>query len=253
MSRVQLFTGEKNLNLSIQGKIDKAVTTRVKGIPLSYIVKEREFFGRTFFVNEDTLIPRPETEILVEVALKIIDKYYQAKDISPEILDVGTGSGCIAVSLTSERPDCRMTALEISKKALRIARKNINFHGLQKKVRLLRSDLFSALEGQKNKKWDIIVANPPYIAEGEMMSLPKEVQKEPRIALNGGSGGTEIIDRILCQAPAFLKEEGWLMIEIGTGQAEILRKQFLGEREFKNISFIKDFTGIDRVLTLQKI
>lgn len=251
LNRVDFFTGTKTLTSQQKKKIDQALRVRLKGTPLSHILKERRFLGRDFFISPDTLIPRPETEILVEETLKLIDKHYLSRGTAPEVLDIGTGSGCIAVSLTSERPDCRMTALDISAKALRVARKNIYSHGLQKKIKLVKSDLFSVFRG-KQRRWDIVVSNPPYVPKEELSGLSGEVRKEPRLALDGGMGGTKVIYSLLEEAPVFLKENGWLLLEIGAGQSEILRKKVLGDKNFKNLSFAKDLTGIERVLIVQK-
>ncbi|OGW81202.1 MAG: protein-(glutamine-N5) methyltransferase, release factor-specific [Omnitrophica bacterium RIFCSPHIGHO2_02_FULL_51_18] len=271
IGRVDFFAGEKTLRRSAKKKIDWALRTRLKGTPLSYILKERSFSGLDFFISPDVLIPRPETEVLLEEALKILNTYYKchprARQIDgptvflagagmtangPEILEIGTGSGCIAVSLTCERPDCRMTALDISSAALRIARKNLYLHGLQKKIRLVKSDLFGAFYLRRKESWDVIVSNPPYVPEEDIPGLPREVRKEPRLALDGGHEGTRVIDSILEQAPGFLKEGGWLLMEIGAGQSEVLRENILRNKKYKNLSFIKDATGINRVLRVQK-
>ncbi len=251
VGRADLLTGEKALGAGARSRIARALGMRLKGVPLSHVLKEREFLGRKFFINSHVLTPRLETEILVEEALKVLDGHYFSKGLSPEVLDVGTGSACIAVSLTSERPDCRMTALDISKKALTVARKNIYLHGLQKKIRLLRSDLLNAFHG-KEKSWDVIVSNPPYVPEGELPELSREVRQEPKLALNGGSDGTGVIRSILEKAPGFLNEKGWLLLEIGAGQSGVLREIISRNRHFKRLNFIKDMTGIDRVLIVRK-
>lgn len=251
INRMDIFTGQKTVSPLARKSIETALKQRIKGKPLSYVLKEAEFFGLRFFVSPDTLIPRPETEILVEEALQILKTHF-SKNSRPDILDIGTGSGCIAVSLTIHRPECRMTALDISSKALKIARKNINYHKLGKKVRILKSDLFSAFKTRKKACWDLIVSNPPYVPVEDLGGLSKEVLSEPRIALSGGDKGFSVIDRILDQAHTFLKDRGWLLFEIGDGQAGILAEKILKEKKLINLRFAKDLNGIDRVLIAQK-
>ena len=246
--RIDFFTGQKVITPRIRKFVETALKVRLKGCPLQYVLKQTEFFGYSFFVNSDTLIPRPETEILVEESLRILKGQK-----TPKILDVGAGTGCIAVSLTIQRPDCRMTALDRSPKALEIARKNINFHGLSKKIKVLKSDLFNAFGANKKDFWDLIVSNPPYVPTEDFPSLSREVLSEPRLALDGGLKGMAVIDRLLKETVYFLKKDGWLLIEIGKGQANLVTKKLSSKKEFGRPRFIKDYTGIERVLVVQKI
>ena len=285
MGRIELFAGEKALTAAARNRIHSASKARLRGKPIAYLLKETEFFGHRFFVTENALIPRPETEFLVQEALRLLDRYYPAGQskvschcergrsrgeaisserspralcalamtaYSPAILDLGTGSGCIAVSVTLERPDCRMTALDVSSSVLKIARKNIKYHYLGKKIALVQSDLFGAFGKEKKAYWDMIVSNPPYVPEEDLPGLPKEGQNEPRLALNGGAKGFLVIDKILDQAPHFLKSGGWLLMEIGQGQSKLLKKKLLRSRFFGNLRVVKDFNGIDRILVIQK-
>ncbi len=247
MNRLEFFTGEKSLSLHARRTIERALKARLQGMPLSYLLKESDFFGTRFFVTKDTLIPRLETEGLVAEAIKILEKMSSP----PKILDIGTGSGCIAVCLTMAKPGCRMTALDISSKALKIARKNIDFHGLRGKIKLLKSDLFEGLSRKEERSWDMIVSNPPYIPKDELRDLPKEVLSEPKRALDGGPEGLAVIHRLLAQSPLYLKKGGWLLVEIGKGQARPLAKKILKEKVFVHLRFIKDYAGIDRILVAQ--
>ena len=247
IDRLDFFTGKKAVTSRAKRSVESALRLRLKGKPLSYVLKEAEFFGFKFFVSADTLIPRPETEVLAEEALRVLEKR-----ITPEILDIGTGTGCLAVSLTIQRTDCRMTALDVSSKALKIARKNINFHGLSQKVNLVKSDLFSHFGPEKKNFWDLIVTNPPYVASEDFPGLSKEVFSEPRLALDGGPKGFSVIDAILEKAPYYLKVGGRLLMEIGDGQAPALKKKILKDKRFSNLYFAKDLNGIDRVLAVQK-
>jgi release factor glutamine methyltransferase len=258
MDRVEFFTGERPLAPDARRSVEKALRARLAGEPLSYLLKEADFYGHRFYVTPDTLIPRPETEILVEKALSILNEHFDPRQkrsgmtaTPPEILDIGTGSGCVAVSLTLARPDCRMTALDISVKALQTARKNVDFYGLGNRIGLVRSDLFGAFEGGRRGFWDMIVSNPPYVPEEDLPGLSREVLSEPRVALDGGPGGLSVLERILGEAPAYLKEKGWLLMEIGQGQAGPLARRIADGGVYKNSSFVKDHAGIERVLVAQ--
>lgn len=261
MSRLDFLTGQKILSSRVKKSIRQAMDKRRKGMPLAYVLKQAEFYGHSFFVTRDTLIPRPETELLAEEALKVLRPFRE-----PAVLDIGTGCGCLAVGLTIARPDCRMTALDISKNALAVARKNIRRHGLEEKIKLVHSDLFNAfhvgapLVGVQNRgagtspapAWDLIVSNPPYVDEVEMPDLPREVLREPRVALDGGKRGLAVIERILGEAPRFLKKGGFLLMEIGAGQARVLEKRISKDLNYAHLRFIKDLAGIDRVLMVEK-
>lgn len=250
MDRLEFFTGQSVLSRPAQNRIRKLAAERRKRKPLSYLLNKSEFYGLGFYVNADTLIPRPETELLVEEALRLLDESGVER---PQVLDIGTGSGCLAVSLTSERPHCRMTALDLSPRALKVARKNRQKHNLQQKIKLVKSDLWAAFGSRYRAYWDLIVSNPPYIPAREMSALPAEVRREPAMALNGGKQGLEIIYKILDRAPFFMKPKAYLLMEIGKGQSDILKREFARWPEFTNGRFIRDFAGIERVLVLQKI
>ncbi len=252
MSRVDFYTGEKPVAAKARKAVRKALKERVKGTPLPYLVKKTEFFGRFFYVSKDTLIPRPETEILVEETLKILGIFHPAGSGEPKILELGTGSGCVALSLTIQRPDSRMTALDISPKALSVARKNMEFHGLRKKIKWVESDLFSFFGEKEKSHWDVIVSNPPYVPTEDFPTLSKEVRSEPRIALDGGVKGLKVILALLEKSPYFLKKEGWLLLEIGKGHSQILARKLFKGGIFKNFLFVKDPAGIERVLIAQK-
>lgn len=251
LNRLDLLTGDKAVPPAARISARRLLRDRLRGTPLAHLLGESDFFGRSFFVSRHTLIPRPETELLLEEAGKVCELHFKGK--RPQILDIGTGSGCIAVSLTIERPECRMTALDISAKALKTAERNVRRYGLQRRIRLLRSDLFGAFGSRKKAFWDIAISNPPYIAREEMPDLPKEVLREPRLALDGGEKGFEVIDAILDKAPYYLKPGGWLLMEIGHGQAEALGRRLKANKFFGQFRFTQDFNGIDRILTAQTI
>ena len=190
------------------------------GEPLAYILGEWDFYGLTFRVDKSVLIPRADTEILVEKALKVMPP-------NARVLDIGTGSGAIAVSLARLGQAARVTAVDVSDKALEIARKNAENNGAD--VEFVKSDCFSALQG---RKYDMIVSNPPYISDEEMQTLMPEVRQEPELALFGGGDGLDFYRRISREAPEHLNEGGFLLFEIGWLQKDAvsaLMRTFIGE------------------------
>lgn len=212
-----------------------------KGIPLQHITHRQEFMKMDFFVDENVLIPRPDTEILVEEVIKIAQKYN-----SPRILDLCTGSGAIAISLKKFVPNADITAVDISEKALEIAQKNAE--KLEAKINFVKSDLFDKLD---NKKFDIIVSNPPYIRKDEIKKLSEEVQKEPKIALDGGEDGLDFYRIITEQAINYLKTGSFLCFEIGYNQKNDVIKIIEDKQNYKNTYCKKDLYGNDRIIITQ--
>lgn len=212
-----------------------------KGAPLQHITHRQEFMKMDFFVDENVLIPRPDTEILVEEVIKIAQKYN-----SPRILDLCTGSGAIAISLKKFVPNADITAVDISEKALEIAQKNAK--KLETKINFLKSDLFDKLD---NKKFDIIVSNPPYIRKDEIKKLSEEVQKEPKIALDGGEDGLDFYRIITEQAINYLKTGSFLCFEIGYNQKNDVIKIIEDDQNYKNTYCKKDLYGNDRIIITQ--
>lgn len=214
--------------------------------PLQYIIGKERFFGLDFLVNEDVFIPRPETEVLVERALEIV-KGTRRKAQDTRILDLCTGSGCIAIALTKNASNCRIVASDISDRALEVAKKNASLNGVSDGISFIHSDLFKNIDG----KFDIIVSNPPYIARYEFESMQKEVLREPRLAIDGGEDGLLFYRRIFDEAPRYLKEGGYCAVEIGYGQREAVREIMERSGNFKVIDVRKDRYGIDRVIRLR--
>ena len=209
-----------------------------KGIPLQHITHRQEFMKMDFFVDENVLIPRSDTEILVEEVIKIAQKYN-----SPRILDLCTGSGAIAISLKKFVPNADITAVDISEKALEIAQKNAE--KLEAKINFVKSDLFDKLD---NKKFDIIVSNPPYIRKDVIKTLTKEVQKEPKIALDGGYDGLDFYRKITHQSEEYLKFNGYLCFEIGYDQKKDVIKIINDEKKFTGTYSKKDLCDNDRII-----
>jgi len=219
--------------------------------PLQYIIGKEKFFGLDFMVNEHVLIPRPETEILVETALHTIDAIRNTQ-YAVRILDLCTGSGNIAISLmslTKNAADCRIVASDISERALEVARENARLNGVFNNITFIKSNLFKDIEG----RFDLIISNPPYIARNEFDTLPKEVLKEPRSALDGGPDGLDFYRRIFFEAPRYLKHDGYCVVEIGFGQLSAIEDIIGSTKEFKLIEVKKDQYAIDRVIVAQWI
>ena len=221
--------------------------------PVQYIIGRAEFCGLDLIVNEDVLIPRPETELLVEVVEKIVSGLAGERVGGLKILDLCTGSGCIAVALakalTKDAIDCRIIASDISEGALEVARLNSSRMRVSERIEFLRSDLFNNI----NTKFDIIVANPPYIARFEFETLQKEVLKEPRIALDGGEDGLDFYRKIVRSAPGYLNPGGYIIFEIGFGQAAEIKNIIETSGAFRIIEIRKDFNGIERVFVAKWI
>ncbi len=230
------------------------VARRAAGEPTQYIRGRQEFYGLDFEVTSDVLIPRPETELLVETALELL------KDTRmPFVCDVGTGSGCVAVSLLAERRDARAAALDISPAALRVAERNAERNGVAERVRFLPSDCFDALESEEGAAFglpldlpfDLIASNPPYVAEDEMQTLQREVRDyEPRAALTPGGDGLSVVRRLLADAPRYLKPGGHLVMEIGYGQHERVRS-LVDARTWAALGIRPDLQGIPRTVALR--
>jgi release factor glutamine methyltransferase len=229
---------------------EQAVNRRVQREPLQYITGKQEFWGLDFMVTRDVLIPRPETELIIETALGIAEK----KDKQLTIIDLCTGSGCIAVSLAKELTAARVFATDKSAKALDVARENARKHGVADRIRFLEGDLFEPLdELDIQEKVDAIVSNPPYVPSGDLNALQAEVRDyEPSLALIAGPDGTEIHQRILHKGPRFLKPHGALIMEMGIGQAGALVRMIEETNAFNKPHILKDLAGIERVVAVRK-
>lgn len=213
---------------------------RLKREPIAYILGEKEFYSRPFITTPDVLIPRPETETLIEEGLKV------TKSIShPLVVDAGTGSGCIAVTIGCECKDAQICATDISFEALLIARANSKRHRVVERISLVRMDFLS---GFKEESIDIALSNPPYVAERDFSKLEPDVRDfEPRQSLLGGEDGLDCIRKIVHQAGRVLKKGGWCIVEVGANQSESVSKIFdyVG---FIDISSVRDLSGIERVV-----
>jgi release factor glutamine methyltransferase len=240
--RAWLLThGDAELSAEQAARFHAWVERRVRQEPVQYILGEQEFFGLAMRVTPDVLIPRPETEHLVEVLLA-----RAPRGAAVQIADVGTGSGAIAVALAHALPLARVTGLDISAAALDVARGNAERHGVadrdgaQGRVRFLESDLLSAVRGER---FFAVVSNPPYVAEGELLEAQVR-EYEPRGALVAGPTGLEVYERLIPQAWQALVPDGWLLLEMGQGQREAVARLLQGWDE---VEFVADLQGIPRV------
>lgn len=231
---------EKKLTSLQKRKYFEGIEKLRKGIPLQHITHRQEFMKMDFYVNQNVLIPRPDTEVLVEEVIKIAQKI-QAK----KILDLCTGSGAIAISIAKYIENSQITATDISEDALEIAELNAKNNGVDKQIAFLYSDLFKNLP---QEKYDIIVSNPPYIERKVIKTLDSEVQKEPIIALDGGNDGLDFYRKIICNAYEFLKYQGYLCLEIGYNQEETVTKLIQKEEKYSNTYTKKDLYGNTRVV-----
>lgn len=218
------------------------IRKRLEGCPVAYLVGKKEFYGLEFKVGPGVLIPRPDSEHVVVECLAALKGVAQ-----PRILDLGVGSGNLALTLAKHLPDAEVVGVDRSPEALAIARENAQRLGVEERVRLLEGDLFAPLE--KAAAFDAIVSNPPYIAREDLPDLPVGVRDfEPRLALDGGPGGFEVLERLVAAAPNFLRPGGWLILEIGTAQEQRGRDLLIAANVFEVHPTVKDHAGHPRVL-----
>lgn len=235
LSRVQLITqAERVLTADEVASFSALVQRRVDGEPIAYIVGAREFYGLSFEVNPDVLIPRPETELLVELALRHLPP-------NGRMLDLGTGSGAIAVSIAHARPDASVTALDVSHAALAVARRNTGRHGVA--VEFLQSDWFAAL---RDRQFDLIVSNPPYIVSGDAHLAQGDLRFEPPDALTDHADGLSAHRTIITGSTLHLASGGWLFMEHGYDQADAVRR-LARAQGFTDVQSLQDLAGIERV------
>lgn len=224
---------------------NKQLQQIINGYPLQYITHSQEFMKLNFYVDENVLIPQPDTEILVEQVFKIYNEKYSGKKV--KILDLCTGSGAIAVSLKKYIELADVTAVDISSEALEVAKRNAKDNNVA--INFIESDMFSQIKD----KYDIIVSNPPYIESKILKELPKDVQNEPVIALDGGEDGLKFYREISQKAHIYLKNDGFLVVEIGYNQKQSVIEILTNEKKYRNIEAIKDLSNNNRVIKTQII
>lgn len=246
--RIELYTSfEEIVGDDVRAKFREYVKRRAEGMPVAYLVGHKEFYSLTFRVTQDVLIPRPETEHVVIAVLDLLKGATSAR-----IVDVGTGSGCIAVSLAKHLPVARVTAVDLSSGALAIARENAATHDVSDRIEFIESDLLSNLSS--DAAFDVVVSNPPYVTEAEWAELPPGVRDfEPKRALVGGVTGLEISDRLVQQAAERLKPGGWLVLEIHSGLEKQTHQLFADVGRYQKVSTLKDLSQLPRVVLGQRV
>lgn len=224
--------------------LDEIIIRREKREPLQYIFNEQNFMGYNFYINEHVLIPRSDTEILVEKAMELIKSFNEENNI--KILDLGTGSGCITISLANEFENIDFFALDISEKALEVTNKNIKKLARYNNINLIQSDKFNYFK-DKNIKFNLIISNPPYIPKRDFFNLEPEVKNyEPTLALVGDeNNGTYFYEYIALEAPNYLKNNSCILCEIGINQKELINNIF---NKYKKVEFFNDYNNIPRVI-----
>jgi release factor glutamine methyltransferase len=250
-NRTELYL-EKNrlLPREICLRVSRVLKRRLKGEPLEYILGHTEFMGLEFLVNPDVLIPRPDTEVLVETVLNYVTGSLVYPFQKPRILELGTGSGCIAVSLAKRLSSADIVATDISQAALDVAEANARKNTVGDSISFFNSDLFSSPR-IASEKFDFIISNPPYIKKNIIPDLAVEIQYEPLLALDGGVDGLDFYRRIFREAPEHLKIGGFLILEIGFDQQNALEKILRSLQIFEVKELIKDYNNINRVLVLK--
>jgi release factor glutamine methyltransferase len=238
--RIELYLEfDRSLSALELEPLREKVRRRAEGEPLQHLLGHWDFYGRTFKTDKRALIPRPETELLVDTLLKEVTK----GEPSTRLVDVGTGSGVLAITLALERPELEVFALDLSEEALTLARENAERLGVLDRVAFRRSDLLEGIEGPFH--W--VVANLPYIPTSDLNGLQREVKYDPGLALDGGKDGLTIIKRLIESVPGKIASNGMIALEIGQGQSQRVLG-FLADHNYRDISIKKDYQGVERLL-----
>jgi release factor glutamine methyltransferase len=241
-----LGDGTEPVPPSLEPRFSEWIERRAAREPVAYIVGAREFWGLEFRVTPDVLIPRPETELVVEAALERLDR---AGAAAPRVADVGTGSGCLAVSLAVERPSCVVIATDVSGVALVVALDNARRHGVESRVTFTETSFLDGIDGP----FDLIAANPPYVKDGDGPALARDVQHEPAVALFGGVSGLGAVASTLDAAGRTLAGGGWLVMEFGFGQEDDVRR-LVAERPALRLDHVRaDLQQIPRVAIVERV
>ncbi len=230
-------------------RLEGLVLRRGSGEPLQYILGHQEFWSIKLKVDPRVLIPRPETEHLVEEALSILTNISSKK--IPTVLELGTGSGAIAIALAREVEKISMVATDLSEEALRVAKENSKEAGVAPKIQFVRGDLLHPF--CRREIFDLILSNPPYLSVADLRGLAREVKDhEPMIAIDGGEDGLDFYRKLIDQVPSYLKREGWLLLEVGSSQAGHVSEMIEAEGFFQKPQRVKDLSGIERVVKAQR-
>ncbi len=254
MSRSEIcLSYDRELTDIEKTKLENNIQKRIDKVPLQYITKHQEFMGMDFLVEKGVLIPRPETEILVEEAIKKLKNYQYSDNLN--IADLGTGTGVIAISIAKFIDNITIYATDISKKSLQVALKNAQNHDCKGKIIFLYGNLFEPFKNKIEKcSLEAIISNPPYIDFNDFKSLPPEVKdNEPKISLFGGVDGLDYYRKIIKKSTQYLKKNGFIALEVGFNQSKLVKELIIKEEKFnQNIEIIKDYLGIERVVIAYK-
>lgn len=250
MSRSEIYLNPDRVLKDLEKRqLEKKIQKRIAKIPLQYITKHQEFMGMDFLVEKGVLIPRPETEILVEEVIKILKDCKYSNNL--EVADLGTGTGIIAICIAKFIENIIIYATDISYKSLQVALKNAQKHDCKNKIIFLQGNLFKPFIGRiEQNSLDGIISNPPYIDSHDFKLLPLEIKNnEPKIALFGGIDGLDYYRKIIRKSPQYLKKNGFTALEVGSNQSKIVKELIIRENKFdQNIEIIKDYLGIERVV-----
>ena len=247
MTREQLLVAaHRELSMDQRERYEELLLRRLQREPLAYITCKQEFWSLDFTITKDVLVPRPETEVLVEIALKCAAESSRGNPF--RVLDLGTGSGAIAVALAKELPEAGIFATDISPEALAVARRNAAIHGVSMRLRFFQGDLFAAINQKIDHEFDLIVSNPPYVCRGELSSLEPEVSRwEPHAALDGGHDGLDFYRRIAQEGPRYLRPGGALAVEVGAGMGPAVLALFKQAAAYAKKRIYRDYSGNERV------
>lgn len=254
-SRLELYLDhDRRLDLLESSRFSALIGRRVRGEPVQYLTGRTEFYGRGFEVSPAVLIPRPETERLIDHVRPCLDGVHRARGGSQAVrfADIGTGSGVLAVTLALECPFAQGYAADVSPGALEVARRNAeNLLGARhSRITFMQGSLLAPLDARGPHTLDLIVANPPYVASREMDGLPEEVRGyEPRLALHGGEDGLDYHRELIAQAPGYLRAGGMIALEIGAGQSAAAARLMADRRAYGNVEIVKDYNGLDRIVS----
>jgi release factor glutamine methyltransferase len=241
--RIDLYTRhDEEVADDVRQRFKALIRDRIEGCPVAYLVGRKEFYSLELEVNRSVLIPRPDTETVVEESLRLMKEMAE-----PSVLDVGTGSGCIAIAIAKYSKPARVTAVDVSAAALEVAARNAAKHGVAERIRFLQGDLFAPLPA--GERFDLVLSNPPYIPHDDIAGLPAGVRDfEPHQALDGGRDGLEVLGRLVKEAPSRLKPGGYLIVEIGSPQEAPARQLIEAQSALELAKTIHDSAGHPRVL-----
>jgi len=251
--RIQIYTSfEQPVPELVLARFRQLVKLRAQHVPVGYLTGKANFYSLEFSVNQDVLIPRPETELLVEQVINLCRASHFA---NPAILEIGTGSGCVAIALAKNLPHAQLVATDISAAALALAKANAQSHGLSERIRFAQGDLFQALNNGADRPagFDFIVSNPPYVSHEEMPDLPPDVREyEPRVALLAGDQALDVHRRIVDAAGGYLAQQGKLLMELGYEQAQAARGLLEQSGYLSEVRTVRDLQGHERVVIGEK-